>query len=118
MDEALKQSENEKTPGCDGIPYEFYKNFWPLLGEDLYQAMVHNLNNKKALTVSERTSILTLLFKGNDKKPPKKLETNLSVVYRLQDTIKSLSKSHEGQTSFTFESGTDIIYNKRCNKLL
>ncbi len=25
---AVKDTKNNKTPGCDGIPIEFYKVFW------------------------------------------------------------------------------------------
>ena len=98
MEEALKQAENEKTLGCDGIPYEFYKSFWTVLGEDLYQAMVHNLNNKKSINGISEDQHNHFTFQRERQEPPKKLEANLSVVYRLQDTVKSLSKSHEGQT--------------------
>ena len=89
LEEALKQAENEKTLGCDGIPYEFYKSFWTVLGEDLYQAMVHNLNNKKALTVSQRTSIIALLFKGKDKN----LLKNWRPISLLCTDYKILSKA-------------------------
>ena len=34
LKEVLSQAENEKTPDCDGIPYEFYKKFWPLIGKN------------------------------------------------------------------------------------
>ena len=61
LKEALSQAENEKTPGCDGIPYEFYKTFWPLVGKDFDEAMNYNLNDKKDLSVSQRTSIIALL---------------------------------------------------------
>ena len=29
---ALQTFKNNKTPGNDGIPVEFYKKFWPLFG--------------------------------------------------------------------------------------
>ena len=28
LNEALKNMKNNKTPGCDGLPVEFYKLFW------------------------------------------------------------------------------------------
>ena len=65
LKEALDDTENEKSPGCDGIPYEFYKHFWPLLGNDLLAAVMYSLNHKHALSVSQRTSVITLLFKGD-----------------------------------------------------
>ena len=65
LKEALDDTESEKSPGCDGIPYEFYKHFWPLLGNDLIPAVMYSRNHKHALSVSQRTSVITLLFKGN-----------------------------------------------------
>ena len=35
--EAVKQTQNDKSPGTDGLTYEFYKTFWHLLGKDLVQ---------------------------------------------------------------------------------
>ena len=34
---AVKQTQNDKSPGTDGLTYEFYKAFWHLLGKDLVQ---------------------------------------------------------------------------------
>ena len=31
LEKALKASPNGTMPGCDGLPYEFYQAFWPLL---------------------------------------------------------------------------------------
>ena len=33
LKEALDDAENEKSLGCDGLPYEFYKQFWSLVRE-------------------------------------------------------------------------------------
>ena len=32
----LECFQNNKTPGNDGIPIEFYKKFWPLVSELLF----------------------------------------------------------------------------------
>ena len=34
---ALLSMSDNKTPGNDGLPAEFYKRFWPLLGNQLVQ---------------------------------------------------------------------------------
>ena len=33
--EAVSQTQNDKSPGTDGLTYEFYKTFWHLIGKDL-----------------------------------------------------------------------------------
>ena len=89
LQEALEQTENEKTPGCDGIPYEFYKKFWNLIGEDMHSAMMHNLKENKALSVSQRTSIIALLYKRDDKQ----LLKNWRPISLLCTDYKILSKA-------------------------
>ena len=32
-EKALKIMGNDKSPGLDGIPTEFYKTFWPNIGQ-------------------------------------------------------------------------------------
>ena len=65
--EALAQTEAEKTPGCDGLPYEFYKIFWQLLGQDLHEVYLYCLTHNSGLTVSQRTSLIALLYKKGGK---------------------------------------------------
>ena len=31
--EELDSFQNNEIPGNDGIPIEFYRNFWPIIGE-------------------------------------------------------------------------------------
>ena len=56
-----------KTPGNDGIPVEFYKTFWPLLG----RFMVDSFNeafNQKEMSHSQKQAIITLIEKkGKDR---------------------------------------------------
>lgn len=35
-----------KAPGPDGLHAVFYKRFWPMLGEDLIEEVLHAVNNK------------------------------------------------------------------------
>ena len=43
--EAVKQTQNDKRPGTDGLTYEFYKAFWHLLGKDLVQGFNNSFEN-------------------------------------------------------------------------
>ena len=42
---AIKESPCNKTPGIDGIPFEFYRHFWNTIGEDLYNVFMFSLHN-------------------------------------------------------------------------
>ncbi len=59
---ALNSFSNNKSPGVDGIPYEFYKSFWDLLGDDLV-AVLNDCLCKGALSHSQRTGLISLLYK-------------------------------------------------------
>ena len=64
---AVARSENNKSPGCDGLPYEFYKAFWPILCEDFYDLQAYLLNDAGVMTVSQRRAVINLLHKTGDK---------------------------------------------------
>ena len=56
--------ENNKSPGSDGLPAEFYKLFW----QDVNIYLVNALNaayRKGVLSISQRRGLITLLPKKN-----------------------------------------------------
>ena len=62
----VKQVKNDKSPGRDGLTYEFYKSFWQLLGKDPVQVFNHSFETKE-LPDSQNYGLLTLLFKKGDR---------------------------------------------------
>ena len=66
--DALHSMCNDKTPGWDGLPYEFFKTFWSLLEDDFYEMQHHILNVDKSLSASQQRALLSLLYKDGDKK--------------------------------------------------
>ena len=46
--------ENDKSPGIDGIPIEFYKTFYETLENDLIQLYNNILSTKKSITSTNR----------------------------------------------------------------
>ena len=37
LDVAIKQHGKNKTPGIDGLTFEFFSSFWPLFKNDLFE---------------------------------------------------------------------------------
>ena len=56
-----------KTPGNDGIPIEFYKIFWPLIGKFLIASFNEAFDNKE-MSPSQKQALITLIEKkGKDR---------------------------------------------------
>ena len=60
---AIKNMENDKSPGCDGLPAEFYKKFFYLFG-DAFVDFVNNCFQKGELSPSQRPGTISLLCKN------------------------------------------------------
>ena len=57
----------DKTPGNDSIPIEFYKNFWPLIGEFFIASFYEAFDNKE-MSSPEKQGLFTLIEKkGKDR---------------------------------------------------
>ena len=59
---ALKSCKNNKTPGSDGLPAEFYKVFW----QDIKQFLIASYNytlEEKRLSQTQRQGVITLIPK-------------------------------------------------------
>lgn len=66
---ALLSFKRNKSPGLDGLTYEFYQHFWDLLGDDMV-AMFNECFSLGKLALSQRTAVITLLFKKGDRLDP------------------------------------------------
>ena len=67
---ALDATPKGKRPGCDGIPYEFYHRFWPLLAGPMVAAFNEVFQSPDAspeLSEMCRTGLIVLLHKGDGK---------------------------------------------------
>ena len=104
---ALHDSVNGKTPGCDGIPYEFYKTFWPILEDDFHEMQKHVFQEQKSLSPSQQRALISLLYKDGDKRdlanwrPISLLCTDYKLITKaLADKIKKVLPSiiHPDQT--------------------
>ena len=62
---ALRSMDCGKAPGIDGLPIEFYKTFWSVLGGDLLSVLNDSLAGG-LLPLSCRRAVITLLPKKGD----------------------------------------------------
>ena len=62
---ALSQLPNGKSPGKDGLPAEFYKTFWNIIGDDFFEVMVFAFS-KGMLPNSLREAVIKCLPKKGD----------------------------------------------------
>ena len=62
---AMRQLKNNKSPGSDGLPVEFYKKFWSLIDNILYNVYQEGLQDQLHLS-AQRGFIILLEKSGKD----------------------------------------------------
>ncbi|KAK3563432.1 hypothetical protein QTP86_028164 [Hemibagrus guttatus] len=65
LHEALQRMENGRASGIDGLPGEFYKAFWAVIGQDVLDVLRDSILRGE-LPFSCRRAVLTLLPKKGD----------------------------------------------------
>ncbi|KAK3529191.1 hypothetical protein QTP70_019442, partial [Hemibagrus guttatus] len=65
LHEALQRMENGRASGIDGLPAEFYKAFWAVIGQDVLDVLRDSIQRGE-LPLSCRRAVLTLLPKKGD----------------------------------------------------
>ena len=66
LNQAIYQMQNDKSPGIDGIPVEFYKTFYETLENDLIQLYNNILFLEKSITNTMKQAIITLIPRKGD----------------------------------------------------
>jgi len=87
ISEFLNTSKDNKVPGIDGLPSEFYKTFWHLLGDSLVDSF-NEAFNSEFLSTPQRQAIDTPI----DKKD-RTLLNNWKPISLLNIDVKLLSKA-------------------------
>ena len=106
---AIKGMKNNKSPGNDGLPIEFYKIFWPSIKHEFLECFNHAYATGN-LSTSQKQACITLIDKpGKDRnflknwRPISLLNTDYkiatkSISNRLQKVLPSVI--HGNQTGF------------------
>ena len=84
---SLRKMKNNKSPGPDGIVVEFYKLYWDLIGDDLYEVTLAGLEDNR-LAYSQYLAAIVLLYK----KGPRPDIKNWRPISLLNTDYKLLSK--------------------------
>lgn len=63
--EAVHQLTPGKAPGIDGLPVDFYRTFWGIIGRDLYEVLMASFNDGVLPTSCQR-AVLSLIPKKGD----------------------------------------------------
>ena len=62
LEEIIKDSDNDKSPGLDGLSYEFYKTVWEVIKGDFTRILQSQLNSYQ-LIESNRIGVIMLASK-------------------------------------------------------
>jgi len=83
----IKNMKNNKTPGNDGIPVEFYKIFWKKIGKFLMSS-INEAFIKGELSITQKQGVITCIPKGDK---PKQFLQNWRPISLLNVDYKILS---------------------------
>lgn len=105
----LDSFQNNKTPGNDGIPIEFYKKFWSLISDPFINS-INECFEKGEMSVSQKQAVITLIEKkGKDRsslenwRPISLLNVDTKIMTKvLAARIKEVLPSiiHHNQTGY------------------
>ena len=106
MEKTVKLMPNNKSPGLDGIPVEFYKKYWKLIGKDVHKIIIEALDTGELTTSQRRTAVVLLYKKGERKdiknwRPLRKINTDRKIGSKiLTERMKKILHKiiHEDQT--------------------
>jgi hypothetical protein len=85
---ALKELQNGKSPGSDGLTPDFYKFFWPQIKNDVFKSLTYASINKH-LSIDQRRGVINLIPK-KDKDP--RLIKNWRPISLLNTDYKIITK--------------------------
>ena len=83
----LQKLSNNKSPGSDGFPYEFFKVFWRYIKHFVHRSLISGLNNGE-LSITQREGLITLVPKPLK---PRNLISSWRPITLLNSTYKILS---------------------------
>ena len=120
---ALKDLANNKAPGTDGLPTEFYKYFWIDIKQIVYDSFITSQKNS-TLSLDQRRGILTLLPKKDKDirylknwRPLTLLNTDYKILTKsLANRLQSIMDKIIKNDQVGYIKGRQLSFN--CRKIL
>ena len=81
---ALRRIQNDKSPGLDGFPAEFYKFFWQDIKNYLFNSYMTSLD--KGINISQCRGVITLIPKKGKTLRPFLIGDPFNIGCRLQNS--------------------------------
>ena len=83
----LRKFSNNRSPGSDGFPYEFFKVFWIDIKHFVHRSLIYGLG-KGELSITQREGLITLVPKPSK---PRNLISSWRPITLLNSTYKILA---------------------------
>ena len=114
----IKGLSTGKVPGLDGLPSEFYKEFWEIIKDDFFEVVRHILD-KQELCALQNEGMIKLLNKGNDDqtlngwRPISLLNVDYKIISKLlANRLKTIMHKLISEEQFCSVKGRSIV---NCN---
>ena len=96
----LMKFDNNRSPGSDGFPYEFYKVFWGEIKYFVYRSLNYGLM-KGELSITQREGLITLVPKPSK---PRNLISSWRPITLLNSTSKILAGTVANRLKMVLDS--------------
>lgn len=117
---ALLSMPNEKSPGLDGLPAEFYRQYWDILGPDLHSVLSRSYATGM-LPLSMRRSIVSPIHKRGERhllenwRPISLLNTDYKIIAKaMANQLKAFLPEVIDESQSAFVPGRNIATNISC----
>ena len=106
---ALEKMKNNRSPGSDGLPKEFYLELWDTIGEDLVETLNNNILSG-SMTNTQKEAIIKLLYKKGERRLLKNWRpvSLLNVDYKIMTAVVAQRLIPVLQTNISREQGCAI----------
>ena len=114
--QALKHTDNGKSPGSDGFTCEFYKFFWDYVKQNVVESINYGFE-KRQLSICQRRGIITLVPKKRQTdQSPWQPKAYLTSKHRLQNCHESNRKKAGSRSAACDKRRSNRLYQRTVHR--